>query len=483
MHEHDVCLDELATSLSIVVCVLLRPEGALVSGLLILIELVVERRIPRFTLTCVAAAFVLSLPYVGFKLYYYGSILPNPFYAKTGLHADVFVSGLEYAGRFFAHYGFFGVGFLGSALLWSRLARSGRTVLLYAAAYTVYIIIVGGDVLKVHRFFLPLFGPAAILVALVAQHVTSRMRVRTQSLIITAVGVCLLSLTYFLPRGFVEQYNYLERSFVIKMRTMATNITASDSSIFSVALPTIGVFGFELMGHRIIDLVGLTDSTIARHSEEPIPGMETTWKEQKHNSAYVLSQEPDYIQFSTGIKPSAPAERALVLYPQFQQSYRSIGWYFSIDPNRQGVIHSVFKKVRPLIGELKPTYPVDFVENYKLGLDAAVAGDFATAVQFYGRALKASPKPYYVNLLANRAYCHMMLQQHDKAQALLEYILSTDSLVYEAHQYQYFYSNMAGDSASAAYHLSWLEKLVPWYVPRIKMLAARQTQSSQRPRR
>ena len=115
----------------------------------------------------------------------------------------------------------------------------------------------------------------------------------------------------------------------------AKELKKSDQSNFTVALPTIGIFGYELIGHDIIDMLGLTDSTIARYSEKPIPGMQSTWKEQKHNSQYLLKREPDYIIFSTGAKPSAPAEKALLLYPQFLNSYRSIGWFYE-SPAKSG---------------------------------------------------------------------------------------------------------------------------------------------------
>ena len=113
--------------------------------------------------------------------------------------------------------------------------------------------------------------------------------------------------------------------------------TLPDPTDFSVAASTIGVLSYKLPGHRIIDLLGLTDSTIARHPEPAIAGIESSWRERGYNTPYVLASAPDYISFSTGVKPSAPAERALFLYPQFLDSYRTVGFVYG------GVIYDIYK--------------------------------------------------------------------------------------------------------------------------------------------
>jgi tetratricopeptide (TPR) repeat protein len=242
---------------------------------------------------------------------------------------------------------------------------------------------------------------------------------------------------------------------------------AADSTDFSVAVATIGIFGYELLGHDIIDLLGLTDSTIARHSEPPIKGMTTTWKERKHNTKYLLTRAPDYIVFSTGVKPSAPAERALLLFPEFLNSYRTVGWYYQPDPDYSGTIVSAFKKVRPVEGPLIPTYPVEYVQEYKKGLDAYVSGDHKKAIAHYAKALKVSPKPYNVYVIYQKAFSHLLSDDREPALNLLNMVLAQDSMVFEAHKDLYFLSAVPGDAARAAVHERWLKKLVPWYWPKI----------------
>ena len=443
-----------------------RPEGALIAGLLVVIEAVQDRKFPRYSVLCLLIALVVSLPFVAFKIAYYGSVLPNPFYAKTGFHLELLMSGVEYVLRFFGHYPVYmiGLGFA-TALCFIDGRRELKTICAFVLTYTAYIVLVGGDVLKVHRFFLPVIGMMAVMVAVGLHHLYGKLSHRTAMLVLCVTSILLLGATYYFPAQFVRQYNQLEIAFTGKMATQARLLRQSDESDFSVAVATIGLFGYELLGHRIIDLVGLTDSTIARHPEEPIAGMETTWKERRHNSRYLLQTAPDYVMFSTGIKPSAPAERALLLYPEFLQSYRAVGWR---SPWNRRLTLYAFKKVKDVTGDFLPTYPVAWVQHYKKGLDYYAAREPAKALEEFDKALAVSPRPYYLYLLYNRAYNYILLQQHQKAIPLLNDILKQDSLVFEAHRDLYLFALYQDDTAKAVVHERWLERLIPWDWPEMK---------------
>lgn len=455
--------------LSMTLAVWLRPEGALVVGLLILIEALTERRIPRFTLYCAAGAFVLSLPMVIFKIAYYGGILPNPFYAKTGFSMEQIANGLEYAGRFMSHYGFYGIGFLVPLLAFKRLSKDARIVWMFAVLFTLYLILVGGDVLKVHRFFLPVFGPAAVLIGLSIGLAVAKMKRKTGLMVTFVVALPLLALTFTLPRSYVSYYNMAERAFVAKMNDKAHCLLDADSTAFSVAIPTIGRFGYELLGHDVIDMVGLTDSTIARHPQDPIPGMVTTWKEGRYNTPYLLRRSPDYILFSTGLKPSAPAEKALLLYPQFLHSYRWRPWLSAqVSPNRRRTLYITYKRVRPVEGEIKPTYPLAYVEDYKLGIETGMRRDYKGALQYYGKALQESPQPYNVDLLYQIAESQKNMGQIGAAVNVLNMILKQDSLVWAAHRDLYQVARLTGDSTAAQLHRKWLISLAPWEYPNVE---------------
>ncbi|MDZ4723086.1 MAG: tetratricopeptide repeat protein [candidate division Zixibacteria bacterium] len=460
---------------SLLLAVWLRPEGAVLTGLFILIEAIIERRVPLFSLRCAAAAFVLSLPFVGFKLGYYGSILPNPFFAKTSADIAHFKSGLAYAVTFFKDYAFFGFGLLTLLFFFKRWTPAIKTLWLFVIFYILYIIAVGGDVLKVHRFFLPLFGPAAILVAAVGWFLWGSLKKRRVALVAIAFAVPLVAITIVMPRKTVADYNNSEKLFTKKQLFIANEMKTTDKTNFSVAVSTIGIFGYALLGHEIIDMLGLTDSTIARYSEEPMKGMSTSWREQKHNSAYLLGREPTYIVFSTGVKPSAPAERAIMLYRQFTDSYRMIGWFYESHPElpkaASGTVVTAFKKTKPFVGELVPYYPVEYVQYLKTGLDKYVRGDHRTAIAYYDSSLSVSPKPYYLYTLYFKAFSYLMLNDLNNALPLLEYVVAQDSTIYEAHKDLNIIRRLLNEPERAEIHHRWLEKLVPWYLPRLDQIA------------
>lgn len=457
---------------ALVMAVWLRPEGAFVTGLLILVEFLQTRRLPMFTLKSALIAFVLSLPYVGFKLFYYGEILPNPFYAKTSFSMAQLADGLEYILRYFDNFLFYyvGVAFLVLPVMFlRRLSRPAIAIVLVVWFYILYILLIGGDVLKVHRFFLPLMGPILIVVFLSFRFLLQKMKNSARTSVMILVILVTGYVTFNLPSSFVKKYNFNERKFVEKMEFKAEQLLATDSTDFSVALPTIGMYSYKLLGHDVIDLVGLTDTTIARHSEEPIPGMATTWKEQKHNSKYLLSLAPDYIVFSTGVKPSAPAERALLLYPEFLHSYRTVGWFYPSERNPNvGIITIAYKKMRPVEGPLVPVYPIEYVQAFKNGLDAHSKNDHARAIQYFDQAIRIAPEVFNPNLLYQRAYSHLRLNEWPTAKRMLDSLIAIDSMVFEAHKDAYHIERVLGNTAKAQIHEHWLKKLVPWYWPRVK---------------
>ncbi len=457
----------LAATLALAVWV--RPEGALLAIIFVFVEALLEKRLPKFAITAGAIAFVISIPFLIFKVTYYGSILPNPFYAKTGFDSVQLMSGLEYAGRFFLDYGFLGIGFLITAINLKKLSYSVKVLWLFSFVYILYIILVGGDVLKVHRFFLPVFGLTAMLAAVSVRLILEPFSAKSRYLLLFAAAIPLLWLTYRLPLDFVTYYNDNEKTFVSKMDFISNEMKDSDSTNFSVAIATIGKLGYELVGHDVIDIIGLTDSTIARHSNTNIEGLKTTWKERKYNIPYILARSPDYIVFSTGTKPSAPAEKALYMYPAFFLSYVPIPWSRKENPNQLiGIPNIAFKGVRPIVQDFETVYDLQYVEYYKLAIEQYLNRDYASALSYLDSALRKSQEPHNPFLMYEIGFCLGKLNQIDASQRVLDEIVKNDSFYVFAHRDLYVFSFHKNDSAKGAIHRRWLERLVPWYWPEIK---------------
>jgi len=156
---------------------LTRPEGALLMGLTLLYVWFIGTDITgnrsligriRATLPALAGYLLIVGPYFLWRMTYYGELLPNTFYAKTG-------GGLRQAGRGLIYSGAFALTLGGPLLLlalapllggWRAALRSWRGyLLLLVGTYTLYVISVGGDHFPGDRFFVPLVPWLALLLA------------------------------------------------------------------------------------------------------------------------------------------------------------------------------------------------------------------------------------------------------------------------------------------------------------------------------
>ncbi|HLG93547.1 MAG TPA: hypothetical protein VI546_01800, partial [candidate division Zixibacteria bacterium] len=91
--------------LLVALATLTRPEGGLLAFLFGVSGVLLKEKSWRQTLTFWGVLALFLLPFAIFKYFYYGSLLPNPFYAKTGFSLEYLQSGLAYVGLFLKHYG------------------------------------------------------------------------------------------------------------------------------------------------------------------------------------------------------------------------------------------------------------------------------------------------------------------------------------------------------------------------------------------
>jgi tetratricopeptide (TPR) repeat protein len=200
--------------------------------------------------------------------------------------------------------------------------------------------------------------------------------------------------------------------------------------------------------------------------------LESTWRERGYNSPYLLASAPDYISFSTGVKPSAPAERALLLYQQFQDCYRAVS--FNYDPPAElgdPVIFPVFKKRRQPVGPFEPDYTAGFVNLYNAGINASSSGNYKQAELEFERALRLAGKRPYLYVLYMMSQNYFQMGQYELGNRMRNELVARDSMMYEPQADLYLYDYVTGNRPKAAIHRSWLEALVPWRVRQYDSLA------------
>ncbi|MBZ0269243.1 hypothetical protein K8I85_13900, partial [bacterium] len=345
-----------------------------------------------------AALFVGPLiPYAIWKVTYYGDLLPNTYYAKAGVSAVYFSRGIDYALDYFRSYGLLGVAPL-LALL--SLAREGvrgieARLLVVWLGVAAYIVAIGGDVLYLHRFWLPILPLGAVLIARGTTWLAGRMFRVPRNAWATAVVTCLaLALIGArLNRDATLERRAGETGFVAKMLSTGKWLRENLPPGSSIACTTIGAIGYESR-LVVIDMLGLTDREVARH---PVmfDGLEDSWREVKYNAESILRREPDGIVFSTDVRPSSAAERALYLYRSFHDSYYPM--YFRTHPSQMTVrtIHMRRPDAPPFDGTVLNVDNYDFIEEYIQGhVEKGRHHDDDAALARFERAVELGPREF-----------------------------------------------------------------------------------------
>jgi hypothetical protein len=257
-------------------------------------------------LAAFAAAFLLIfLPYFLWRVSYYGDLLPNTFYAKTGGGVRQVLRGAAYAGGFALTLG--GPLLLAIGMPWWRdwraaLASWRGYLLPLALAYTAYVVAVGGDHFRGERFFVPLLPWFALLLAdglilLMARRPapartsgvwgTGLRRTQTGLLIATlAIGALLRTVPIDITiRGLDES--------VWIWREIGWWVADNGAPGASIAAEGAGAPAFYSR-RTTIDMLGLTDRHIARVAV-PDMGAGVAGHEKRDPDYVLFVRQPTYI--------------------------------------------------------------------------------------------------------------------------------------------------------------------------------------------
>lgn len=336
------------TSLCFGIASLARPEAYFLWGMTFLHALFMILRRHSSTRDRLRSFLYLTLPYVilvvphfVWRYSFYGALLPNTFYAKTGFGMSYLATGFDSIWRFLKHYGFYGIGLLLPFITLRKKIIKIDSPYFYITyllvGYCIYIILLGGNVLQIHRFYVPIVPIFYLFLQEGIYKIPLNKRVRT--VIVIVIAIALLALTHFLPRKHIQHNREREIGLVTKMTLTGRWLNQVVPDNECIAASTIGAVSYY-SDKTLIDMLGLTDAYIARNPEH-LEGIRATWRERNYNTKYLLERNPLFVYFSTGIKPSAPAERALFLRKRFRTGYYP--YYFQMNRNPR-MIETIFKK-------------------------------------------------------------------------------------------------------------------------------------------
>lgn len=470
-------------SIYIFLASLTRPEGLYFFGLIILHKVIISIRehkagfikdiFSKNNLITYAAYIIPTALLMLFRLSYYGYPFPNTAYAKTGFSITYLTAGWTYFKNFFEAYMLYGVVFALPLFLFKKKENFFEVSLMYLLTifYSIYIIIVGGDVLKQFRFFLPVLPLIYILFGKFLEDVALRMKskgsgsIKTGLAIALGVSIILGIINYNNQKEAIKKDVETENGLVEKMKSAGLWFKNKQTQLgrpLVLAATTIGAVSY-FSDVIVIDNLGLTDETIA-HKPLFVPevsAMNLNWKERKYNAEYVLFRKPDYIYFSTGIKPSAYAEIALLTYDDFLKNYYA--YPFSIKGEGYGDV--VYKrKSDSEIKEIKspvqnPGYDKKFVGDFVYGMNI-MRSNRQEAINAFKRAIEKSPSNFGA---AFQNLADIYSQTGNKDEAFKNYLKAIEADSYNVNALTALYSiySQKGDVENANKILQRLNQIAP----------------------
>ena len=324
---------------------LVRPEGLLFYALAWLILLMRPNGRRRVILAGLGVLALLYAPYIVWKLYYFGAILPNTFHAKTGPIGIMIGNGSRYLWGFMLRYGYLLVIGL---FLNGRVLTDRRHVLLpsaFVAVHWIAVLLLGGDWMPHYRLLVPTMpimllvissglgeiGTAAREERETGDEDTGRDEPEREERWRNPVPVVVVLLVFLaLVPGGIGYRDFLAERVAVNafahLGRYLQRILPPDTSIGCGSTGAIGYYS----GMRIVDILGLTEAHIAREGEI----VATQPGHMRTDGAYVLDQEPDLlllgnIQIHRGTRDRSEMrfkvqEQSIAVQPRFITEYEFV---------------------------------------------------------------------------------------------------------------------------------------------------------------
>lgn len=276
---------------------LTRPDGALFIAvsfsLLIWMQITDDKKKLSNLILFAAGVFVIVAPYSIWQFFYYGDIVPNTFYAKTGVPLKVCIkSGFRYFLKYAMHPPFLPFITLFS-IIRALLKRHWNCKLAYlslsVSSYIMFLVLAGGDHMPSFRLVLPIIPLMSIILA------ASLFQTRNTRFTASVFMVSIILTTGLQILDPESNPRKLDPAAIVGAIVGKYIETAWPSGSL-VALNTAGSTPYFAEKHLFIDMLGLNDRIIAQRK---IDILELEWQlipgHLKGDGNYVLSRKPDYV--------------------------------------------------------------------------------------------------------------------------------------------------------------------------------------------
>jgi arabinofuranosyltransferase len=255
---------------------LTRPELHLIAilvGVPLVIDVLRARTIARAELACLAGLLAVTVPCHAFRLAYYGTLVPNTFYVKTGSDSSIWAHGLA---TILDMLQFNGTGFLLAlsplAFLERRRTLEKSVFAAVSLSFLLYYMRVGVDEMHWHRLYIPALPFLCVLAGLGAQNLVTQLVALVRQPRVAAIPLAALGWAGFGWLAFANLQTTYEAEHGFNGHGDLAGTYHPDLGKFLVRHERPGgLVAFQDMGStpyyapdlKFLDFFGLVDQTVA----------------------------------------------------------------------------------------------------------------------------------------------------------------------------------------------------------------------------
>lgn len=312
----------LKLALLMVAMILIRPEGVLFAGCLLVLLILQTQSIRDALLVGLIIVFIMTPIIVIFYLYY-GDWLPNTYYVKSNAGFANLSHGIHYLWSSLPRYS--PIIALGAIFLIIGLIKQGISfkldywLLLISGMWVGYITVQGGDNMVGGRMWIPILPMAFVA------FISCLYQIPKKLLFVFTLAFCsILFFAYYFDASITSHRNSWQKSYTIRKKA-GQYLRDQYSPKTIVALSPAGIIPYysEL---PTIDMLGLNNRYIARYGKR---NYSLPYGHQAGDGHYVLSQKPDIILFGGSLykKPrNYISEQEIWALNLFHENYTSVEW-------------------------------------------------------------------------------------------------------------------------------------------------------------
>jgi arabinofuranosyltransferase len=223
---------------------------------------------------------------------YFGDLMPNTFYAKSGFAPTNIGQGLWYIFRFAPFAGLLAGGMIAVAWLKGLRSHAPTNVLLaQLLLWCAYLLYIGGDFMEMYRFLVPVLPALALLLQEAVSVVSARARSRARSARWATAAIAVAVAIMWVGSWYTGQYVESRMQVREEWKQLGLWFKANSDPEDVIAVTAAGAIPY-FSERPAIDMLGLNDRHIAHYGRID---HSRAAAHKRYDAEYVLKQRPEFI--------------------------------------------------------------------------------------------------------------------------------------------------------------------------------------------